>query len=420
MTESAVPAYITRPHHPVDISSWDFWNQNFATRDKTFAELRAEPELTWQEPFSSAYPHEETGFWACTRLDDIQHVSKHSEIFSSKFGNAIDPLPPGFEDETGFIITMDAPKHTMYRRLVSAAFTPKAVARLQDHIEQGAREIVDSLIGVGEVDFVEACSSRLPMRTVSDMVGIPEGNREAVAKAADDLFSAADPEVLQGRDYHEFARAQVSFLHAAAIEVATDRRKSPQDDLMTAVVTAEVDGHRLTDEEIGAFMVLLATAGNDTTKQTTSHAIWALSQFPDQRAWLMEDFDGRIGSAVEEFVRFASPVMGFSRRALEDTEIRGTKISAGEKVAIFYCSGNRDERHFEHPHDLNLARFPNPHVGFGGGGIHYCLGSAVAKLQLRSLFRELLLRTPDIEVGDPVMLRSRFVHAVKRLPVNFR
>ena len=420
MTEPATDAETSRPHHDLNISTWEFWSDDFLTRDRTFQRLRAEPGLSWHEPFDSPYPHEEKGFWAATRLEDIQYISKHPEIFSSARGTSLEPVPAGFEDSTGFILVMDPPKHTMYRRLVSAAFTPRNVARLQRHIEQGAKEIVDDLVGAGETDFVQACSKRLPMRTVSDLVGIAERDREEVAKAADNLFSAADPEVRQGRDPGEFALAQLSFLHAAAVEVATDRRKNPKDDLMTSIVQAEVDGHRLTDAEIGAFMVLLSTAGNDTTKQTTSHAALALSRFPEQRAWLIEDFDRRIGTAIEELVRFASPVLVFARHALVDTELRGTRIEAGEKVGIFYCSGNRDESVFERPHELDLSRSPNPHVGFGGGGVHYCLGSAVAKLQLRSLLRELLLRVSDVEIGEPVWLHSRIAHGIKRLPAIFR
>jgi cytochrome P450 len=187
---------------------------------------------------------------------------------------------------------------------------------------------------------------------------------------------------------------------------------------MTSIVQAEVDGQRLTDEQIGAFMILLSTAGNDTTKQTTSHTVLALSRHPDQRRWLMADWDGRITRAVEEFVRWATPVMDFSRTAAVDTEIRGTTIRAGEKVGLFYCSGNRDESVFDRPHEFDLTRTPNPHVGFGGGGIHYCLGHSVAKTQLRSLFAQLLDRIPDIEIGEPEYLANSFVHGIARLPAS--
>jgi cytochrome P450 len=420
MTESLATDPVDRTHHHLDISSWDFWLRPFEERDERFAQLRAAPEITWHAPLPTYNEHEEPGFWALTRIEDIEYVSKNPDLFASRFGNAVDPYPAADNaEDVGFIIAMDAPRHGTYRRLVSAAFTPKAVARLKDHIELGARQIVDDLVGAGEVDFVSACSARLPMRTVSDLVGIPEDQREAVAHAAETLFSLSDPETIGDRDPAQVAQEQMAFLRNAAMEVAADRRLRPRDDLMTAIVQAEVDGKQLTDKEIGAFMVLLATAGNDTTKQTTSHAMVQLARNPDQRAWLLEDFEGRINTAVEEFVRHASPVMAFSRRVMEDTEIRGTRVRAGDKVAMFYCSANRDESRFPNPGDFDLSRFPNLHAGFGGGGAHYCLGNAVAKIQLRSIFRELLFRAPHAQVGDPSILPSRFVHAVKKLPVTF-
>ncbi|SEB64965.1 cytochrome P450 [Rhodococcus koreensis] len=420
MTQPAI-APSTRPFHDIDISSWDFWGQSFDERDATFAKLRREPTISWHPPMDPGYPHGEKGFWATTRIEDISYVSKHPEIFSSAVtGNvSVEPIPTNLDDQTSLFLVMDPPRHTLYRRIISSAFTPKHLARLKDKIEADARDIVGSLVGSGEVDFVAACSSQLPMRTVSDLIGIPESEREPVAKAAEAMFAATDPSELVGvDDLGAFIGEQVKLLHAAAIEVARDRRKHPKDDLITLIVEAEVDGHRMTDQEIGAFMVLLSTAGNDTTKQTTSHSMLALSRFPEQRQWLLEDYDGRINGAIEEFVRYATPVQCFARIALIDTEIRGAKITAGDKVAMFYSSGNRDETVFERPSEFILSRNPNPHVGFGGGGIHYCLGNQIAKMQLRALFRELLVQAPHIEVGEPQYLKSRFLNAIKRLPVR--
>ena len=189
---------------------------------------------------------------------------------------------------------------------------------------------------------------------------------------------------------------------------------------MTSIVNAEVDGHRLTDEEIGAFLILLASAGNDTTKQSTTHAMMALVDNPDQREWLMADFEDRIGPAIEEFVRWSSPVLQFARFATEDTEINGQPVAAGDKVGLFYCSANRDETVFDDPGAFDLTRSPNPHLGFGGGGPHFCLGSQLAKAELRNLFRELLTRLKSVEFGEPDLLYSSFVHGVKRLPAHVR
>ena len=194
------------------------------------------------------------------------------------------------------------------------------------------------------------------------------------------------------------------------IELAKFRRRHPADDLMTAIVDAEVDGHRLTDEEIGAFLILLASAGNDTTKQTTSHAMLALAANPGQREWLTADFENRIGPAVEEFIRWATPVLQFARTVTEDTELAGQQLSAGDKVGLFYCSANRDDNAFDRPQMFNLQRKPNPHLGFGGGGPHFCLGNQLARTELRNLFRELLSRV-DVEFGEPEYLMSNFVTA---------
>ena len=189
---------------------------------------------------------------------------------------------------------------------------------------------------------------------------------------------------------------------------------------MTSIVNAEVDGHRLTDQEIGAFLILLASAGNDTIKQSTTHVMMALVDNPDQRDWLMEDFENRIGPAVEEFVRWSSPVLQFARFVTQDTEINGHPVSAGDKVGLFYCSANRDEAVFDKPGQFNLQRSPNPHLGFGGGGPHFCLGNQLAKAELRNLFRELLTRLKTVEFGEPDLLYSSFVHGVKRLPAFVR
>jgi cytochrome P450 len=207
-------------------------------------------------------------------------------------------------------------------------------------------------------------------------------------------------------------------LSNTGVELARYRRRNPGDDLMTSIVNAEVDGHRLTDEEVGAFLILLSSAGNDTTKQTTSHVMLALANNPAQRDWLTGDFEGRIGAAVEEFVRWASPVMQFARFAVVDTEIAGQPIRAGDKVGLFYCSANRDESVFDEPGTFNLGRSPNPHLGFGGGGPHFCLGNQLAKAELRNLFRELLTRLKHVEFGEPDLLYSGFVHGIKRLPAH--
>ena len=406
----------SREYSRFDVSTRKFWAKSFVERDETFAQLRATQGLTWHQPLPSLFESNEPGFWAVTRRADVAHASTHPELFSSAQGVALDPMPVEVQRIATFFLAMDPPQHTVYRRLISSAFTPKNVKRIEEGIHANAVAVVDDLVGAGEVDFVAACSTRLPMMTISDMLGVAPSEREAVAHAAEKLFSGSDDEyaTLEERATHTIN--EMIFLNNCGVELAKHRRAHPADDLMTAMVNAEVDGQRLTDEEMGAFMVLLASAGNDTTKQATTHAMMALVAHPEQREWLMADFDNRIGTAVEEFVRYGTPVMQFARFVTADTELAGQELKAGDKLGLFYCSANRDEAVFEQPHEFDLSRSPNPHLGFGGGGPHFCLGSQVAKVELRNLFRELLTRLRRVEFGEPDYLLSNFVHGIKRVP----
>ena len=409
-----------REYSRFDITSRDFWSRTFDGRDEIFAQLRAGEGLSWHRPFDSLFGMEEPGFWALTRRADIAYVSQHPELFTSAQGVALNPMPAEIQRFASFFLSMDPPQHTVYRRLVSSAFTPRNVRQIEEQIHRNAIAIVDDLVGAGNVDFVAACSARLPMLTIMDMLGVPTADQPAVAYAAEKLFGMSDDEYATPEERAEDPVAQITLLSNTGIELAQFRRNNPGDDLMTAIVNAEVDGHRLSDEEIGAFLILLASAGNDTTKQATTHAMLALTENPAQRDWLMADFDGRIGPAVEEFVRWSSPVLQFARFVIEDTEINGAPVQAGDKVGLFYCSANRDEAAFADPGVFDLSRSPNPHLGFGGGGPHFCLGSQLAKAELRNLFRELLTRLSTVEFGEPDLLYSNFVHGVKRLPAFVR
>lgn len=409
-----------REHSAIDITSHDFWSQSFAQRDETFARLRAGDGLTWHAPFPSLFPMDEPGFWAVTRRADVVHVSQHPELFTSERGVALDPMPADIQRFASFFLTMDPPQHSTYRRLISSAFTPRNVRQIEEQIHRGAVAIVDDLVGAGDIDFVADCAARLPMLTIMEMLGVPSADQPAVALAAEKLFSMSDDEYSSIEERAANTLNEIMLLSSTGAELAKFRRTHPGDDLMTSIVNAEVDGHRLTDEEIGAFLILLSSAGNDTTKQTTTHAMMALVDNPQQRAWLTEDFDNRIGVAVEEFVRWACPVLQFARFATQDTEINGQPVAEGDKIGLFYCSANRDETVFDKPGEFNVRRSPNPHLGFGGGGPHFCLGNQLAKTELRNLFRELLSRLKSVEFGEPDLLHSSFVHGVKRLPAHVR
>ena len=409
-----------REYSPVDLTSEDFWSRPFAVRDETFALLRAGDGLTWHRPFESMFDMEEPGFWALTRRADIAFVSQHPELFSSADGIALNPMPAEIQRFAAFFLSMDPPQHTTYRRLISSAFTPRNVRQIEEQIHRNAVAIVEELVGAGDVEFVSACSSKLPMLTIMDMLGVPPADQPDVAYAAEKLFGMSDDEYVTADERAADPVAQIALLSNTGVELAKFRRANPGDDLMTSMVNAEVDGHKLTDEEIGAFLILLASAGNDTTKQATTHAMMALAENPSQRDWLADDFEGRIGPAIEEFVRWASPVIQFARFVTADTEINGQPVAAGDKVGLFYCSANRDETVFDNPGVFDLQRSSNPHLGFGGGGPHFCLGSQLAKAELRNLFRELLTRLESVEFGEPDLLYSNFAHGIKRVKAHIR
>ena len=407
----------------IDLGSLEFWSHPALERDRTFAVLRREAPVSHHQPLEDILglqQRDERGYWAIVRYQDIRHVSRHPETFCSGQGVQFGDAPPEMLEASQSFLAMDAPRHTKLRGLVSAAFTPRQVRRIEDGIRANARRVVEEAAPTGGGDFVELIAKRLPLITISDMIGVPEADRERVVEAADTLVTVSDPEVTGERSPLEALGNALWTLTAFAKELAAHREQVPGDDLMTALVQAEVDGERLTHDEIAAFFVLLSVAGNDTTRHTTSHAMRALTVNPDERAKLAADPEAVLPTAVEEFVRWATPVLTFRRTATRDTEIAGQAILQGEKVVLFYHSGNRDETAFEDPWRFDVARQPNYHVGFGGGGPHYCLGASLARTQLRSLFAELVRTVPDIEAGEPEMFSSSaFIHGIKRMPCEF-
>ena len=413
-----MPQANPRAHSQVNVSATTFWAQTAAERERSFAELRADEPVSWQPPSDGGLmpSDDDEGYWAIVRHADIQHVSANPDIFCSGQGVQLENIPEMFLEATQSFIAMDAPRHTLLRKLVSSAFTPRRVRMIDEQIKGQATRIVDELLSTGDCDFVRQVSMRLPMWTIYEMVGLPAEQRDPVAEAADLLVSSADEDVRGEREPLEVINEASQTLIIAGLQLADSRRSVPQDDLMTNLVQAEVDGHRLTDEEISAFFVLLSVAGNDTTRNTISHTMKALQDFGEQKNYLLEDFDGRIGTALEEFVRWATPVQTFKRTVLADTQIGGVDIAAGEKVVMFYPSGNRDETVFEHPMSFDVSRTPNRHIGFGAGGPHFCLGSQLAKTQVRAIVGELLHRVPGLRFGEPDYLVSNFVHGVKSMP----
>jgi cytochrome P450 len=408
----------TRPaFDPVSISPVSFWQLTAEEREPYFKILRDERPLSWHPPLEGTLiPAPVDGVWAITRNEDIAYVSKHPEIFSSAQGVQIEAVPDDILDAAESFLGMDGARHSSLRRLVSSVFTPRQVAAIQDQVTQQAVKIVDDLLATREGDFVEQVSKPLPMWTIYEMVGLPAERRDEAALHADGMVSWADTDVAAGREPGAVVTDSLVGLLTLGLELAEERRAHPENDLMSRLVEAEVEGRRLTDDELGAFFVLLSVAGNDTTRNTMTLTTMALQQCPEQRQLLVDDFDGRIKCAIEEFVRWATPVMTFRRTVVQDTELHGQRISEGDWVVMMYSSGNRDERVFADPNVFDIQRKPNAHVAFGGGGPHYCMGAFLAKMQLEAFFRELIFRAPTLRVGEPEYLTGNFVRAVKSLP----
>jgi len=412
-----------RTYDEIELSSEAFWSKSIRERDASFEVLRRERPITWQpRAFGSLMPDvEDPGYWAVVRHEDVVAVSKAHDVFSSSphlGGVMFENAPPDLLVATQSILTMDEPHHGITRRLISTAFTPRQVRQIEEQINVQAAAIVTEFLQEGPRDFVEQVSTRLPLWTISGMLGVPEELRESLVKSADDMIGYNDPEYIGDRDPFMCLFEGMTGLHTIAQTLIEARRSDPQDDLLTALVQAEIDGQRLTDDEIKSFFVLLAVAGNDTTRNTTSHAMKALADHPDQKQYLVENYDRAIPGAIEEFVRWATPVMTFRRTAKVDAVVGGVDVDAGDKVVMFYSSANRDEDVFENPWAFDLTRNPNPHVSFGGGGPHFCLGNHVARMQLRALFRELLTRVPDLKVGEPEFVTGHFMNAIKRMPCS--
>jgi len=414
----------TRIHDDIELSSETFWGKSARERDESFAELRRERPVSWQPPaYGSLMPDpNDPGYWAVVCHEDVVAVSKAHDVFSSSpdlGGVMFENVPAELLEATQSILAMDEPRHGITRRLMHAAFSPRQLRRTEEQIKLQASSIVSSLLEEGPRDFVEQVSMRLPLWTISGMLGVPEDTRDRMVKAVDDMVGYNDPEYIGDGDPFTCLLGGIATLHDIAQTLIDDRRSSPGDDLVSEMIAAEIDGHKLSDDDIRSYFCLLAIAGNDTTRNTTSHAMKALADNPDQRKLLADNFDRAIPGAIEEFVRWATPVMTFRRTAKVDAVVGGVDVDAGDKVVMFYSSANRDESVFRDPWTFDITRNPNQHVGFGGGGPHFCLGNHVARMQMRALFGELLTRVPDLQVGEPEFVTGHFMHAIKRLPCSF-
>lgn len=362
------------------------------------------------------------GFWAVTRMEPFRDVVRQSLLFSSHVaGTQIKTPAP--DDETSqlmrnsLMVYMDPPDHTRYRTLVAGGFTPKMVKLLETYVSNRAAMVVDGVCEQGACDFVTDLAAELPVQAIGDMMGVPEEDRPNIIRWANTVVGNSDPEFATSMDDVEAAFAE---MYAYSHALQSERRQNPRDDILTALLQAEVDGERLTEEEFDMFFLLLCLAGSETTRNTLSYGIHAFIENRDQWEKLLVDPDATIDGAVEEVLRWASPVLHVRRTATADYDLFGTPVKAGDKVVIWHVSANRDESVFYEPFRFDIDRSPNDHVTFGGGGPHYCLGASLARSEMRVMLREIAARLPDIRAtGEPQYLRSNFLRGMKHLPVEF-
>ena len=413
-----------RVHPPegIDLSTDEFWARPLAQRSADFARLRAlgQPALFTdpQTPFTTP----DQGYYALVSHADITAASRHPELFSSARGStSIVDLPVEFNEYFGSMINMDDPRHARLRRIVSRAFTPKMIKRFEENVQRTAAAIVDDLIETGPCDFVEHVSARLPLKIICEMMGIGDEHYAMVLRNTNIILSGSDTEFVSQNMDEAIGQILTAGQDLANLVtgLAAERQEAPADDLTTALATANIDGEQLTPAELASFFVLLVVAGNETTRTAISHALNLLTEHPDQRELLLADLEGRIGGAVEEIVRYVSPVIWMRRSVTADCTLNGHEFSEGDKMVLFYWAANRDESVFAEPDRFDITRSPNPHVGFGGAGPHFCLGAHLARREITAVLRELLSRVPHVRAaGEPDRLLSSFINGIKRLPCD--
>jgi cholest-4-en-3-one 26-monooxygenase len=375
-----------------------------------FAELRRTSPVFWHEEEGGV------GFWSVMGYHDLVAVNRDSSTFSSYKGGA---LMMNWNDEILaqqrlMMLNMDPPMHTRYRRLVNKGFTPRMVHELEDRIVERTRELIGSAKDKGEFDFVSDIAAELPLQVIAELMGIPQEDRHKVFDWTNRMVGSNDPEFLEAP---ELATAAAMELFAYADALTVERKANPHDDLVSILAHAEIGGDQLDQLEIDMFFMLLAVAGNETTRNQLSHGMLALMENPDERRKLIEQPE-LLESAIEEMLRYASPVMHFRRTATRDTEIGGQHVAEGDKVVFWHASANRDEAVFDDPDRFDIARSPNDHVAFGGGGSHFCLGANLARLEIRIMLTEILREMPALELsGDVQRLCSNFINGIKHLPV---
>jgi cholest-4-en-3-one 26-monooxygenase len=384
--------------------------------DEMFAELRRNSPIRWNPQPHGAVGFGDTGFWAVTRHADVMNASRNEKVFSSwehtaivRFGDDI--TREAVEMQRVIMLNTDPPHHTDMRRIVSRGFTPRAISSLRSVLDERARAIVSAARDKGSGDFVEDIACELPLQAICDLLGVPQQDRKQMFDWSNRMMNYDDPEY--GGDGAQAAMEIISYAYA----MAEDRVSSPRDDIVTKLTHAQVDEGQLTSEEFAYFVIMLTVAGNETTRNATTHGMIAFQEHPEQWELFKRT---RPETAPDEIIRWATPVTIFQRTATTDTELRGQPIKQGERIGLFYRAANFDEEIFDDPYAFNIERNPNPHLGFGGMGAHYCLGASLAKLELELIFGAIADIIPDLHaLGEPERLRHGWINGIKRYPMQY-
>ena len=381
------------------------------------AELRRTAPIWWNaQPPGNCF--DDDGFWLVTKHKDVKEISRHSEVFSSQEKTALPRYPESSQVEQIeggklVLLNMDAPHHTHLRQIISRGFTPRAVERLREDLDRRAQDIARTAAAEGSGDFVEQVACELPLQAIAGLLGVPLEDRKKLFDWSNQMVSDDDPEFA----HHDNGTASVELI-MYAMQLAALRAEEPGDDIVTKLIQADVEGHKLSDDEFGFFMVLLAVAGNETTRNSITHGMIAFAEHPDQ--WELYK-ERRPATAVDEIVRWATPVTSFQRTALTDYELSGVPIKKGQRVVMSYRSANFDEEVFDRPYEFDILRDPNPHVGFGGTGAHYCVGANLARMTIDLMFNAIADHMPDLtSVGRPDRLRSGWLNGIKHWQVDYQ
>ncbi len=404
-----------------------FWDRGQPDIEADLADLRTKPPIKFPELPDEVDPAflgliEGPGAYVSTRHAEILHMSRNADVWSSASGVTVTDTPPEFNEFFGSMISMDDPRHGRLRKLVSAGFTPRMLAKLDGGVTEQAVGIINDVCESGKVDFVVDMAAKLPLKIVCDLMGVPHSQLDFVFERSNTILGISDPEYAPAEGVDPITALLTAGGELAQLmnEVAESKRGAESDDLTSLLVNAEIEGEKLSDADIASFFILLVVAGNETTRNAISWGLTYLTDNPEQRSLWQSDYERYAPTAVEEIVRLASPVTYMRRTALQDTELGGVPIAKGEKVLMNYLAANRDEDVFDDPYKFDITRDPNPHIGFGGPGPHFCMGAHLARREITVMFRELFDRLPDIHATSPPdVLAASFIHGVKHLDAEF-